>query len=100
MKQLFALALAGMMGVSLVPAGSFYAEDMVHLSNQGIAYIWEKFQSCFIASSTQEWMQKIERCNKILAHRPFDENSESAMELYLRTQNELKEILDKLYTEL
>lgn len=78
----------------------FYAEDMVHLSNQGIAYIWEKFQSCFIASSTQEWMQKIERCNKILAHRPFDENSESAMELYLRTQNELKEILDKLYTEL
>lgn len=78
----------------------FYAEDMVHLSNQAVTYIWEKFQSSFIASSTQEWMQKIERCNKLLAHRPFDENSESTKELYLRTQNELKEILDKLYAEL
>jgi hypothetical protein len=77
----------------------FYGEDMLHLSALGIEYIWEKFKECFLLPDTIEWMRKIEHCNKILAHRPFDTESGAIQELRCRTQNELERLLKLLYVE-
>ena len=75
----------------------FYGEDLLHLSTLGVEYIWEKFMGCFLQPNTQEWMKKVEHCNKILAHRPFDQNSATTQELTARTLDELKGLLEKLY---
>ena len=75
----------------------FYGEDLLHLSVSGVEYVWEKFKECFLQLDTQEWMRKIERCNKILAHRPFDQDSEMAQELQIRTHEELKRLLQQIH---
>lgn len=77
----------------------FYGEDMLHLSSLGIEYIWEKFKGNLITEEARQWMEKIEQCNKILQHRPFDKNSEETNALYTRTMKELKQLLKTLYSK-
>jgi len=71
----------------------FYAEDMLHISNQGVEYIWEKFRETYIPPETRTWMKKIDKLNKVLHHRPFDPDSEATRLLYSRTQQELEQLL-------
>ncbi len=71
----------------------FYGGDMLHLSEQGVEYIWEKFRENYITSETQFRMKKIEKLNKILQHRPFDADSDATRQLYSRTQQELRLLL-------
>ena len=77
----------------------FYGEDMLHLTRQGIEYIWEKFRDNYISQETQMWMKKIDKLNKILQHRPFDADSETARQLYSRTQQELYALLQQIRKE-
>ena len=67
----------------------FYASDMLHVSEQGVDYIWEKFRDNYIAKETLDRMKRIDKLNKILLHRPHDPESEASRELYTRTRLDL-----------
>ena len=54
---------------------------MLHISPQGIEYIWEKFQSLYMTSATEAWMKRIDKINKTLLHRPTDPDSSVYQEL-------------------
>lgn len=62
----------------------FYAEDMLHINQQGIDYIWEKFGDLYIGEETREMMKKIDRLNKCLLHRPLSEDD--AMDILRKEQ--------------
>ncbi|MEI3156022.1 MAG: GSCFA domain-containing protein [Odoribacter sp.] len=74
----------------------FYASDMLHVSEQGVDYIWEKFRDNSIAKETLDRMKRIDKLNKILLHRPHDPESEASRELYTRTRQELDTLLCSL----
>ena len=70
----------------------FYTEDMLHISPQGIEYIWEKFQSLYMTSATEAWMKRIDKINKTLLHRPADPDSSAYQELMKKTAQERERI--------
>ncbi len=53
----------------------FYAEDMLHISVQGVNYIWQRFREAYFNPSTLKVMQQVERINKGLNHRPYEPES-------------------------
>ena len=55
----------------------YYAKDLVHPSESAIEYIWEKFSDTFFDNSTIQLNTEIEKINKSIDHRPFNENSNS-----------------------
>lgn len=54
----------------------FYAKDMIHPNETAIEYIWEKFVEVWLASNTFSTMKKIEKVQKGMLHKPFNENSD------------------------
>ena len=49
----------------------FYATDMLHPSEQGITYVWERFADTWIDPETQDIMAEVEKINRAVSHRPF-----------------------------
>lgn len=78
----------------------FYAEDMLHISPQGITYIWEKFRDLYISKEAQGWMERIGKLNKILQHRPFDDSTDAYQSLREKAEQELREIKNQLYDKM
>ena len=70
----------------------FYAEDMLHVSDVAVDYIWERFRESCISPDTERLMKRVEKVNKTLAHRPSDENDPAWCTLYAQAQCELEEI--------
>ncbi len=50
----------------------FYKEDMIHPNEMAENYIWEKFPATFLDKSTLPILEKIEKVNKAMSHKPFD----------------------------
>lgn len=49
----------------------FYDADMVHPSEQAVAYIWERFGQCFFSDRTRQENEAWEKVLKLLHHRPI-----------------------------
>ena len=50
----------------------FYAEDLVHPSNQAIEYIWEKFTEAMFTERTKQLLPKVMKIVTAATHRPFN----------------------------
>lgn len=50
----------------------FYGEDMLHLTNTAVEYIWERFENSLIDPESQSLSKKIKKIKLALAHRPFN----------------------------
>lgn len=55
----------------------FYAEDMIHPSGTGIAYVWERFTKTYFSEDTLEDMNEWDKLRKMLSHRSLSGMSES-----------------------
>ena len=55
----------------------FYKEDMIHLNQLAIDYIWEKFQSSWIGLDSELTMNEVNRLQKGLDHKPFNPSSKA-----------------------
>lgn len=55
----------------------FYAEDMLHISEPAVDYIWTRFQETFFSPQTRDALKRVEKINKGLTHRPFDPDGET-----------------------
>lgn len=66
----------------------FYAEDMLHVSPQGIEYIWEKFHTLYMTPETRAWMKRVDKINRMSLHRPSEPDSPAYRELVEKTAQE------------
>jgi hypothetical protein len=53
----------------------FYVDDMIHPNAIAIEYVWEKLVQCYFNSNTIGINKEIEDIQKIIQHRPRNENS-------------------------
>lgn len=70
----------------------FYAEDMIHLSDVAINYIWEKFSQNIIDKESLIIVPRILKINKALLHTPFDASSKSYLNFVESTLVEIKKL--------
>lgn len=50
----------------------FYAEDLVHPSQQAVEYIWEKFADALLTDEAKAMLPRVEQIVAAAAHRPFN----------------------------
>ncbi len=77
----------------------FYAEDMLHPNTTAIQYIWEKFETVWIASAAKKTMQSVAEIQKGLLHKPFHPESVQHQE-FLQQLEAKKEALQKEYAHI
>ncbi|WP_324025440.1 GSCFA domain-containing protein [Maribacter sp. BPC-D8] len=77
----------------------FYAKDMIHPNEVAIDYIWERFVEVWIAPSAYLTMEKVQKIQRGLLHRPFNEKSEQHQKFLLKL-NVLKSEIHKEYPDL
>ncbi|WP_282050695.1 GSCFA domain-containing protein [Maribacter aquivivus] len=77
----------------------FYAKDMIHPNELAIDYIWEKFVEVWISQSAYITMEKVQKIQTGLLHRPFNEKSEQHQK-FLFKLNELKSEIQKEFSHI
>ena len=77
----------------------FYKEDMLHPSDQAVAYIWECFSDAYFSKETNAFLEKWRPIKAALNHRPFNPDSEEHQIFMQRTQEKIEE-LKRQYPEL
>ena len=50
----------------------FYAEDLVHPSQQAVEYIWEKFADALLTDEAKALLPRVEQIVAAACHRPFN----------------------------
>lgn len=73
----------------------FYAEDMLHPSDQAIAYIFEKFRSCAIDEESNAIMNEVEKLVRATKHRPFNPNGEDYQKFLSNHLKQTKALLQR-----
>lgn len=70
----------------------FYADDLIHLSEQATDYVWEKFSDAYFNRETQKIAREFESVERALRHEPFYPESAEYKE-FLKKTEEKREIL-------
>ena len=70
----------------------FYKDDLIHPSTQAVNYIWEQFSATYFSDSTITLIQKINKINAALAHRPFNEEAGSHQKFLQKVWNMMVEL--------
>jgi len=77
----------------------FYAEDMLHPSQQAVAYIWERFAEAFFSEDTRRFLEEWRPIKEALAHRPFRPDSDEYKEFIAATMRKA-ELLARKYSDM
>lgn len=77
----------------------FYAEDMLHPSQQAVAYIWERFAEAFFSEDTRRFLEEWRPIKEALAHRPFRPDSDEYKEFLAATMRKV-ELLARKYPDM
>lgn len=77
----------------------FYAEDMLHPSQQAVAYIWERFAEAFFSEDTRRFLDEWRPIKEALAHRPFRPDSDEYKEFLAATMRKA-ELLARKYPDM
>lgn len=72
----------------------FYAEDMTHLSDVAIRYIWSRFSESLIDSESREMAKKIESIIRAVEHRPFNRLTPEHLTFLQKTGEKVIDILN------
>jgi len=76
----------------------FYSDDMVHISDIAIDYIWQRFKESHISPSSHVAMKEIEKFAKSLQHKSLSGDI-IAYRDYLNKRLEKLDILEKKYID-
>lgn len=77
----------------------FYAEDMLHPSQQAVAYIWERFAEAFFSEDTRRFLEEWRPIKEALVHRPFRPDSDEYKEFLAATMRKA-ELLARKYPDM
>ncbi|GAB4129090.1 MAG: GSCFA domain-containing protein [Raineya sp.] len=70
----------------------FYADDLLHISSQGEAYVWDKFVHSCLSAKSQELMKKWEKIAARLKHQFFNTQTPAYQDFLQKTLSDLKKI--------
>lgn len=70
----------------------FYADDMLHPSQQGIAYVWERFCDTYINTENVIIISAVEKLKRAVAHRPFRTNTPAWIKFIDATLKQMEEL--------
>ena len=73
----------------------FYADDMVHLSNLAVSYLWECFGKTFFTKETFRVMDEVEALRRDMGHKPFRPDSEAYLRFLGQIELKIKQLNDK-----
>jgi hypothetical protein len=68
----------------------YYAEDMLHTSDQTTRYIWDRFQGALMETGTREIIREVEALRKMLEHRPLNEEEDASRQWQAAIQEKLE----------
>ena len=77
----------------------FYADDLVHPSNQAIDYIWERFAEAIFTERTKQLLPKVMKIVAAAAHRPFNIHSEEYQEFCRKQLAAAKAMMEVDYSD-
>ena len=75
----------------------FYADDMLHPSNEAVEYIWDQFAETYFEEGTKSIIQDIYKIVQAKNHRPRSAETE-AYKKFIKSQIRQVEQLAKLYS--
>lgn len=75
----------------------FYAEDMLHPSEQAVTYIWQRFTSWAFTPETVKFSQEWERTERDLAHRPQNPDSEAHKTFIEKVMARREQLLEQIF---
>jgi hypothetical protein len=70
----------------------FYADDLLHPSEEGIAYVWEFFKETWLSNSAKEKVRTWEKLCRALAHRPLFPKSQAHRQFLEKLLRDLQRI--------
>lgn len=73
----------------------FYAADMLHPSEQAVAYIWERLVDCCFSKTAKRYLEEWRPLKQILEHRPFNPESDEYRQLIDKTMSKVAELRKK-----
>ncbi len=73
----------------------FYKEDMLHPSDQAVAYIWEKFSAAYFGKETEQFLAEWKPIGEALGHRPFNPDAEEYRRFLANAKEREKAFLEK-----
>ncbi len=73
----------------------FYNEDMIHPNKTAINYIWNKFVSTWFSEDSLSIVEKVDKIQKGLQHKPFNPDSE----VHLKFLTKIEEDINSLKVE-
>ena len=77
----------------------FYAEDLVHLTQQAVDYIYEHFQNSFYTDKTKSTEKQVLKLKQALNHRPFNPEVSEHQVFVEKTKTKI-ELLKREYPEI
>lgn len=77
----------------------FYANDMLHPSEQAVDYIWERFSDAFFGTETKQYLDEWQSVNKALSHRPFHADTEEYQAFMQKTLERAKVFAEKYHVK-
>lgn len=66
----------------------FYAEDMIHISNVAVDFIWEKFETSIIDKESQSIAVQVQKIVKAYNHRPLHKKTKEYISFLKRMKEE------------
>ena len=70
----------------------FYTEDMIHISDVAVNYIWEKFEESLIDKDSQQIADRVKKVVQAAGHKPLHENTLE----YIRFLKQMTEEINRL----
>ncbi|MBN2481127.1 MAG: GSCFA domain-containing protein [Bacteroidales bacterium] len=70
----------------------FYADDMLHPSGLGIAYVWDRFCETYMDKPSRVIMAAVEKIRKALAHRPLQTGSQDYLTFIDQTRRQIEQL--------
>ena len=74
----------------------FYAQDMLHPSEQAVEYIWEILRENYFSQEAKHFIEEWKPIKEALSHRPFNPEAQEYKDFIARTMDKL-EALKKKY---
>ena len=73
----------------------FYKEDMLHPSDQTVAYIWQRISEVYLSDEAKAFLAEWAPIKAVLNHKPFDPDSEDYKALMDKTMLKVAALSEK-----
>lgn len=70
----------------------FYGRDMLHPSEEAVEYVWKLLVETYFSAEAIEVMQKVEKVQKDLSHRPFNPASPKHLEFRNKLEQKIQNL--------